>query len=340
MTRKEKIRRLEAGSALRRLKSAGLCACIVIFFSALFCAAQSTSTPADNPVPQMASDCLHRTIPVTLVENSSGSRPEANQLHVRVGRSNASVLSVARVNIVPRVVLLLDTSASMADAPSTRNGADWGSGLLAAAFALDIIPKESPVALVTFSNDTQLSGFSDREMVKQQLIALGRTKVHGHTALYAALQRSIQVFETPQFGDTIFLISDGGENVGGANPQRVADELTRRGIRVFAFVVNDLNGLFGSPEGGAKDLSDFVELVGGSWLTLRITPRWLTSRQAPLVFKAIGEQLQSPYRIEIALEDAPTKPLDLKIRTDLKHLEISYPHRIEPCEALSAASRP
>jgi hypothetical protein len=311
----------------------GLFICLLLGAS---CAAQTTPIVDDSKPTAPTSDCLQRSIPLTVVDNPSNAELQASLLQVQSNGPKISTVSLSRSSITPRVVLLLDTSGSMGQEHHTG----WGTGLLAAAFALDILPQESLVALVTFDKEAHPSGFTDRETIRKQLIILGHENTHGRTALYAAIDRASQLFGVPEFGDTIFVISDGDDNEDGISTNRVADEVLRLGIRVFAFIVRDRDSPTLSENQNPKDFADFVADVGGIWRWVRITPKWLAGSQAPVIFNATREQLQSPYRLDLQMAAPLFKPAKLKIKSELKQIELSYPRRIEPCSALAAAIHP
>ena len=300
------------------------------------CAAQTAQSVDHKPAAFPPGDCLHRSVVLTIVTNPQNDELHASQLQVQTSGSKISEVSLSRSVITPRVVLLLDTSGSMND-----NGRSaWATALLAAGFALDTIPPESPVALGSFSNKTNLTGFEDRKKVQERLVAVGKEGPRGQTALYAAVQRAIGVFGTPQFGDTIFLVTDTGDDLGGVNTNTLAKDLIERGIRLFTLIVSEDGPKLSPLIDAAKDFLQFSDEVGGYWLSVRITPKWLAGKQAPVIFKTIREQLQSPYRIDLQLAAPLLKPAKLKIKSELKPVELSYPRQIEPCSTVSATSHP
>jgi hypothetical protein len=116
--------------------------------------------------------------------------------------------------------------------------------------------------------------------------------------------------------------------------------LIGRGIRLFTFIVSEEGPRIPPLIDAAREFLEFSDEVGGYWLSVRITPKWLAGKEAPIVFRTIREQLQSPYRLEIELAEPLLKPAKLKIKSEVKQVELSYPQRIEPCSAVSAAIRP
>ncbi len=288
-------------------------------------------TPGNGSSPQPRPNvCLRRGIPLTLWKTPNNADLIASDLQVTVDGKAVSVVSLSKENLSPRVVLLVDTSGSMgADSSST-----WGNTLLAVAFALETLPPHSPVALVTFNEQAEVSGFGDPEQIRQKLLALKQTKPHGRTALYDAIQTAMQLFGAPQFGDLVYVISDGGNNVGRAEPRTVANELIRRGIRVFAFVVETAPGAPPPPpreREASVDFIAFIKSTGGSWIQAQITPTWSKGKEAAQDREWLRAQLESPYALEFQLASSPAKPVKLRIATSARGFELSYPQHVEPC---------
>lgn len=137
--------------------------------------AQEAATAAAITQSPAVDDCLHRSIPLTVLMKPDNLELQSIHLAIRSGDTNASVLSLQKEKISPRVILLLDASGSMAGTLNWK----WKNALLAGAFALDAIPSQSQVALVTFNREIHISGFKDRLAVNQELLALRNTKPVG-----------------------------------------------------------------------------------------------------------------------------------------------------------------
>ena len=247
------------------------------------------------------------------------------------------MLSVEREQLAPRVVLLLDTSGSM----QSDFGPKWKHALIAAEFALEAIPVNSQVALVTFDIRTQMSSFASREEAQKKLLALKDNQPRGRTAIYNAVQDSLSLFGDPTFGDAIYIVSDGGDDYGKEDRKEVTDAVLQRGIRVFAFIVQDPRLPMTLEERyGPSGLYEFVKSTGGSYQSPQITQEWIASKQRLDSIQMLRSQLQSPYKLEIQMAAAPSKAVKLQIKSNSKEIELSYPQRIEPCSTLSAAAHP
>jgi len=312
------------------------CLPILVSIAAVFPAQENTSGGGGNA--QGGTDtCLRRGIPLTIWKGQENADLQASDLRVTVDGNTVPVLSLSRENFSPRIVLLVDTSGSMGG----LSGSAWGKSLLAVGFALGSLPPHSPVALVTFNEMINITGFGDPEQVRQKLLSLKETKPHGRTALYDAIKTAIQLFGAAQFGDTIYIVTDGGDNRSAADLKVVARTLIQHGIRAIAVVVQSLPGEPQPPPSereAAVDFIAFVKSTGGNWIKAPFTPDWSKSKEARQDRESIRSQIQSPYALELQLSVSPSKPVRLKIATSARGFEISYPQHIEPCSVTGAVA--
>lgn len=76
--------------------------------------AQQLVVPTTNP-PGSRDTCLQRNIPVTFIKNTQTAPPlRLQDLQVAVKGGSASIISLVQEKHAPRVILLIDTSGSMA----------------------------------------------------------------------------------------------------------------------------------------------------------------------------------------------------------------------------------
>jgi hypothetical protein len=323
-------------ASARGVVSRGLTWCF-LFLTGIILPAQENITGTSNNPSQAADTCLRRGIALTVWKSPENASLRASDLQITVDGKSAPVLSLNKENLSPRIVLLVDTSGSMGGI-SQR----WKNSLLAVGFALDSLPPHSPVALVTFSNKTDVWGFGDPEQIRQKLLALTQSKPHGATALYDAIHAASRLFGTPQFGDTIYIVTDGGDNHSAASLKLLVNTLIQHGIRIFAFVVRPAPGDPAPPSPEVQAGVDFIEFVkstGGGWIEAQLTPTWSQSKKAQQDRESIRSQIESPYALEVQLPFAPAKPTKLKIASSARGFEISYPQHIEPCPPSDALAK-
>lgn len=303
----------------------------IVLLSTVFSAAQSQAGNSDRAT----GSCLQRHIPITVLRSDEGRDLQSAQLQVRVDGTSVPILSFARTNVAPRVVLLVDTSSSMAQ----FSGAEWENGWTAAELALDALPQQSQAALLTFGGDVRFAAFDSKPAVGQALLAAKNMKPHGRTPLFAAVEQSLRLFDTTQFGDAIFIVSDGGDNLGAVNRKALSNELIKRGIRAFAFLMHLPNEAFTPEERqGGPDVVDFVKATGGSIWALGA--KWPSGKENSELVTAVRNQIGTPYRLDIALQTSPAKPAKLQIITTARGVELEYPQRIETCWSALPTTNP
>ena len=257
-----------------------------------------------------------------------------------------------------RIVILLDTSPSMAGA----TGSKWMIARAAASDFVSSASPQAPVSLWTFSTAINLK-FDGTGARKPMADWLGSKEVReakilkGKTALYAAILEALEALAPTRPGDALYLITDGGENADNTNLSRVTRELQSTGVRLFVLLLNDIPPY--SREGvGPRELYDVARASGGS--TFALNPKsagsgWAgsgfgrrydfdpTTENAILATTHWAQAAMSEfYIVTFVRSDAPPQPaawnleiLDLqgKKRNDLTLL---YPSKLEGCSVAAA----
>jgi len=171
----------------------------------------------------------------------------------------------------------------------------------------------------------------------------------GITALRSAVLDAVKMFGTPLMGDTVYLISDGGENNSKAQEIDVDGALGSSGIRLFALMVSSeeigIRSRKISEENGAAMLRDLVRAGGGT-----LVPKFgSTGVASDLLGKKAKEsqlgkevsrqidQLLNFYRVDITLPEPADKPRKLNLilkgfdKETSGKLEFIYPAFLAPC---------
>ncbi len=278
-----------------------------------------------------AGSCLRRSIPLTLSHRTQRSSVQVPQLQVLVNGNPAPIVSEGAYSGPLRVLLLIDTSASMKPLKGTT---EWGLALPTAAFAMDAVPLNAAVAVGRFAERLQLSQWQDRDSARDQVLSLKYQSPKGTTALYSAVNGASSVFRGVQFADTIFLVTDGGENHNNISLHHTVENLVARGIRVFVFLVVPSEPYKTAEEqAGPQEMEDLANLTGGALLKFPWSKEWLSSGEAAANIKEIREQVASPYQVDFQLASPLNKEAKLKLEApiDPKLYTFSYPRRLEPC---------
>jgi hypothetical protein len=294
------------------------------------------------------SSCLERTIPVSTSGIDGSPLPELTTMSLEgtYQRKPVIVKSVALEERLPRVVLLVDTSGSM----RTRVDAtiDVAEGILSR------LPANVKTGLAFFAIDTipVLLPTLDRKKLIFELEALRRDRrsYRGYTSLWSALIESVKMFRPPLPGDSVYLISGGGDNKSKENEKDAERVLGSAGVRLFALLLQSSPSRMRAPEqfDGPFRVSNVIHVTGG-------TPVFATYGGDPFPFRVaftdkegnpteVGQlislqldQLLKFYRVEITLPDLVDKPRDWKLRftgsasSRNDKVTLIYPTLVWPC---------
>ena len=184
-----------------------------------------------------ATPCLKRTVEANVVGYAGGTRPAfiASNFRGQFRDKPIKILSADLDTKPRRIVLLLDASGSMVG-PS--NEGKWKIALSVARDAVEKLPTQHSLALVVFAEKLVLSVGSEqsRQANLQHLSKLepgekALPKGSRRTALWVALQEGLYVLGSPQRGDVLYAITDGGDNASRARLKEVERALLGAGVR-------------------------------------------------------------------------------------------------------------
>jgi hypothetical protein len=204
--------------------------------SCLLCATAGLT----QAVPVGPDTCARAKVLVTVVDSDGTPDLRLTAANFRA-ESKGFVFKVAAAKLQktpPRAMLILDFSSSMRTAPGKWRVVEAVSlGLVEAASRAD------PLAFVTFDENVINSfGFSTpKEMLTE---AIEQLKGHAdrklrRTALFDAVYSTIDSFGSPQPGDTIFLVTDGGDNRSRRTLPEIQNLLVQKQVRVFTALFVD-----------------------------------------------------------------------------------------------------
>lgn len=294
--------------------------------------------------------CLERTIPVSIVSNDGSAAPELSAANLGGTYNNQPVIvkSVEVEKTPPRVILLVDTSGSM----ERRSGAaiDVAEGVLSK------LPSNVEVGLAFFAVDTipVVLPTLDRKILIFELEALRRNpkSYRGKTALWSALIDSVKMFKESRPGDSIYLISDAGENKSMANRRSVERAIGTAGVRFFAFIISPgIRAATVEELNGPSDVRRIAESTGGTTIATLESPSGPFPSLERVVLTGkdgkpteLGEtvsrqvdQISRFYRVEISLPESADKPRGWTLRlaksaNSLKgKFRLTYPATLWPC---------
>jgi VWA domain-containing protein len=310
-----------------------------------------------------ADPCQQRTVIASVVNDQAlpVQGLTADNFSAQIKGKPVKILSAQLDEHPHRVVVVLDSSGSMFEAERK-----WKMAILLASDALAASPARFRAGFIVFNDKirVKLPVQENTQPARDSLNAL--TPPHrksdkttgGHTALWDALMAAIQMLDPPQFGDAIYVITDGGDNESKATPKELRATLVKEGIRLFIELAAEIPGGRATPEevAGPNELVDLVEDSGGHMLFVPYTSISAQDVAAlnnsrlgkPKQFQAaelyLFSLIQFAYRLEIALPAPAKKSEQWKLTAsppkDTKgRWLVNYPKRLDSCTDASSAGR-
>lgn len=243
-----------------------------------------------------------------------------------------------------RILVLVDTSGSM------EKKLPFAKAVLQV--LIENFPAGSSVAYGFFGKEQQLTrGFiSDPKQFAKALVELSLQRAQGRTPLRDALHQGLKLFKPANPGDSVLLITDGGENSSELRESATEKELRTSGVRVFAVVPLVAPQAITPPEEefGPQWLTSVAEKTGGRVFAVYhdwpyMDKKWLQPVAAMLQnFWLNG--VAGGYLLNVELPGSLTKTANLKIRIDtsgdkhLKDTSVIYPQKLMPCSSAATAA--
>jgi hypothetical protein len=268
-----------------------------------------------------ASDSNGKAIPFT---------PQSEDIRGKINGKPVQILGVTKPTNAERVVIVLDASGSMSS--------KWQRAVEFAAEIVRDSPSSTEFALVLFAdNELRTVGFGKTgpEMVTE-IMSFKDVKPDGHTGLRDAIWKTTSMFQPNREGDTIVVVSDGGDNQSKVTWRRLREAMWSRGIRVmFAqFVEHNFPGEILLQDG--NDATWLSESSGG-FLSRVEDPQVLPKVAQEIAFEienylAVRITLPTPLEKEASLHLEAVDPSGRK----RKNIELRFPEKLLPCASLAS----
>jgi von Willebrand factor type A domain len=246
-----------------------------------------------------ATDCSTPYILLNAFDRNTGTQlalhPE--DLEVEVDHKQLRILTVSLDTNPRQIVLMVDTSGSMGVSPP---GQAWGVALPAAAYAVEAMPSNASSTLVTFGAKvgSEARTFEDKRATGAKVVALAKLQPQGSTLLFDSIDHVLAEFQELRPGDSIYLVTDGGDNKSRISFAKLKEKLISLGIRTFVFLV--VKGGFQTQEEieGVSEMETLAESTGGAMV--RITSADIAGNGRARLDKLasqIAGQVSSVYRV-------------------------------------------
>lgn len=167
------------------------------------------------------------------------------------------------------------------------------------------------------------------------------------TPLRDAILEGVKMFGIPEVGDSILLISDGGENASRSKESTLPVDLLANGIRLFfyALLVPD-DGPTPVERASVQELLELAARTGGLTIqpfrgqTLQGIAQFLAGHSWPPAETALltlDRQIANYALVDLVLPTSVTKrerwtlSLTKEKSSELKGARLLYPHELLPC---------
>jgi hypothetical protein len=299
-----------------------------------------------GPARAQQNECRQRSIAIH-VSGPEGAVPLAltiPQFQATYEGKPMRVAAIGDEQSPHRLIVLLDASGSV------RGGttAGWDATVEVAAQLLAALPLLEPpleIGLALFSEEVEpvVAPTTGRDRLVEDVERLragpgnppgGRRQ---RTALWDALLDTAALFSPLQFGDVIYVVTDGVDNFSETRLGTVAQTFLANGIRLFAFAIANQGFAYGS-----GDLERVVADTGGV-VAAGIATDWRAFRPVPNS-SPIGSALYAQHRqmltfrrLDLELPERLTQPQPWRLALTgsngepIEDVVLQYPARLYPC---------
>jgi VWA domain containing CoxE-like protein len=290
--------------------------------------------------------CLRRVIAASVIGTRGAvfSDLTAANFEASIHHKPVRIVSVIRDESPRRVIVALDAGGSMHD--------NWKGNIALARSLMESSRPDDEMGLVTFSDRvldivplTRERGPLSVEFA--QLSESAEYSPKGLTAVWDALASISEQFGHPQFGDSIFMLSDGQDNRSRIAESKVESMMIGKGIRVFGLALPPGNWGREIREPRAEGQPAAPEInTGGFGVFFSSPPR--VDESLPIAADASGRQtvvatarfqlhmIQTVEKIDIELPQRIERPeqwtLSVHGVSDPR-LRVVYPHTLRVCSA-------
>lgn len=144
---------------------------------------------------------------------------------------------------------------------------------------------------------------------------LAKTEPQGRTALFDSVDQALSLFCTPQPGDAIYVVSDGGDNRSRVSFSKLKEKLVSHGVRVFVFALPVEQFRTTSEEHYSEDrMEGLAEFSGG--YVIRVPWSEIAGKEQSWLERSaiqIRDQVQAMYEVKLDIPSASGRVRKLKV---------------------------
>jgi Mg-chelatase subunit ChlD len=278
--------------------------------------------------------CTERTVIIALRHRHTRSVPYTVQVadfRVKVNGKPVKIAGATKASGSARVVIVLDASGSMSPEPK------WQAAEGIASEVIRRSPEATQFALIVFANKvlkTTKFGPSQREVLGE--ISHLSVPRGGGTAMRDAIFEAARLLQPAREGDSVLVISDGGDNRSKVSNNLLQNTFLSQGLRIFSARFIDPEFTTAESASGAEEFGSLAETTGGAVRDFN-GPGFAT------IGVDFATEISNYNMLHIVLERPVRNPASLQLELmDLsgkrrKDLDLIYPQKLLPCTTLSAA---
>ena len=283
---------------------------------------------------QKPTDCKNPAVVMSVIDKDGNAVAGLKPSDFRASVHGHAIRVIDSVVTHPavRVVILVDLSASTLQTLKAERSL---AGNLVATEGRKIRP-----ALVLFSDHIidSLDFSHTPEEILRRLENLPESK--GRTALLDALEYAASLFGHPVAGDSIYIISDGGDNVSKAGVYEVKQDFLAKEIRIYSVAWGHAYFPTEEEARGPEMLNGLADSTGGKALQVNAESREDQEQLAPRV-KQLYEQITGFYNLQLEGPLPPKSRLKLEVfdtkGAKRKGVHVLHPHELTHCATENAA---
>ncbi|HKF20148.1 MAG TPA: vWA domain-containing protein [Candidatus Angelobacter sp.] len=301
-----------------------------------------------------AQDCT-QTVPVVLADRETGVRigPLTTEMvKASMGEAPLPISGTTRIT-AGRILVLIDESGSMSETRDPYKGRALTTVKLTLNDLVAALPPGISIEFGLFNKQWAFSdGFASdptelRKNLAETIVRFGK-RGEGRTALRDALHHALLRFGTPQPGDSLLLLTDGGDNTSMLATRDLEHDFRVAHVRLLIIMVDE-----SSPAPEELMDHDWVEELakntGGTYLTVDATNQsWGDKkdhlRNVAMIRRFWNDRVLGTDGIQVLVPSSLTKETKWKLSVNrdadprLKHAAIIYPDRLSPCPVATPAA--
>jgi Ca-activated chloride channel family protein len=260
---------------------------------------------AQSPVPARAE---YRITFSALNDKGDLAEITPEDLTIEVGGRPATLHDLRHYRESPlRLVIVLDRSGSM------QNNSQAEMAIFTR--LLQGLPKGSSVGLIGFSDENG-EVLTNPQSILNAIRKYARPdgRPQGRTRLWDAVAEGLTVFKHPEIGDTMMVLSDGGDNRSKVSFEELLKSVQASGVRVFAAAFSDPLAVTPEERYGSQNLLRLAAETGGWNLTSEpFFERDLQLKRLDPVMEKFNRALADFYVAEVTPQRSVSKRQRIKL---------------------------